>query len=194
MSVAAPFVDPRRVVLFSGHRVDPAGRVPPRFPDDKAEHAGVLIERALRDLDIGPGDLALTQGSSGGDLLFAEAAARRGARLRLMQPASEPRFIEESVRASANGDAWVRRYLALRAQLPEPPLELPAAPDASRADRFERCNHWLLDTALGWGPERMRFVCLWDGSPSARPGGTAQMVEAVRRLGVPITWLDVREL
>ncbi len=122
MSEAAPFVDPRRVVLFSGHRVDPAGRVPPRFPDDKAEHAGALIDRALRDLDVGPGDLALTQGSSGGDLLFAEAAARRGARLRLMQPAPEPRFIEESVRASANGDAWVRRYLALRAQLPEPPL------------------------------------------------------------------------
>ena len=89
MSEAAPFVDPRRVVLFSGHRVDPAGRVPPRFPDAKADHAGVLIDRALRDLDIGPGDLALTQGSSGGDLLFAEAAARRGARLRLMQPAPE---------------------------------------------------------------------------------------------------------
>ena len=122
MSEAAPFVDPRRVVLFSGHRVDPAGRVPPRFPDDKADHAGALIDRALRDLDIGPGDLALTQGSSGGDLLFAEAAARRGAHLRLMQPAPEPRFIEESVRTSANGDAWVRRYLALRAQLPEPPL------------------------------------------------------------------------
>ena len=143
---------------------------------------------------MGPDDLALTQGSSGGDLLFAESAARRGAQLRLMQPAPEPRFIEESVRASANGDAWVQRYLALRRRLPTPPLQLPAAPDASRADRFERCNQWLLDTALGWGPERVRFVCLWDGSPSARPGGTAQMVEEVRRLGVPITWLDARHL
>jgi len=194
MSAAAPPVEPRRVVLFSGHRVDAAGRVPPRFPDDKAEHAGALIDRALRDLDVGPGDLALTQGSSGGDLLFAESAARRGALLRLMQPAPEPRFIEESVRASANGDAWVQRYLALRAHLPEPPLQLPDAPDGTRADRFERCNHWLLDTALGWGPERMRFVCLWDGNPSNRPGGTAQMVEEVRRRGVPITWLDVRHL
>ena len=194
MSTSAPPVEPRRVVLFSGHRVDAAGRVPPRFPDDKAAHAGALIDQALRDLDVGPGDLALTQGSSGGDLLFAEAAAHRGAHLRLMQPAPEPRFIEESVRASANGDAWVRRYFALRAHLPEPPLQLPGPADASAADRFERCNHWLLDTALGWGPERMRFVCLWDGSPSTRPGGTAQMVEEVRRLGVPITWLDVRHL
>jgi hypothetical protein len=182
------------VVLFSGHRVDPAGRVPPRFPDAKTAHAGVLIDEALRELDVGPGDLALTQGSSGGDLLFAEAAARRGAHLRLMQPTPEPRFVEESVRTSANGDAWAQRYWALRAQLPEPPLQLPGPPEASAADRFERCNHWLLDTALGWGADRVRFVCLWDGLPSTRSGGTAQMVEAVRRAGVPITWLDARRL
>jgi len=194
MSDSAPTGEPRRVVLFSGHRVDPAGRVPPRFPDAKAAHAAVLIDEALRDLGVGPGDLALTQGSSGGDLLFAEAATRRGAHLRLMQPAPEPRFVEESVRTSANGEAWVRRYWALRAQLPEPPLQLPGPLDASAADRFERCNHWLLDTALGWGPERVRFVCLWDGTPSTQPGGTAQMVEAVGRAGVPITWLDARHL
>ena len=194
MSAPASSPAPRRVVLFSGHRVDPAGRVPPRFPDAKTAHAGVLIDAALRDLDVGPGDLALTQGSSGGDLLFAEAAARRGAHLRLMQPTAEPRFVEESVRTSANGDAWAQRYWALRAQLPEPPLQLPGPPEASAADRFERCNHWLLDTALGWGADRVRFVCLWDGSPSTRPGGTAQMVEAVRRAGVPITWLDARRL
>lgn len=194
MSAPASTPAPRRVVLFSGHRVDPAGRVPPRFPDAKTAHAGVLIDEALRELDVGPGDLALTQGSSGGDLLFAEAAARRGAHLRLMQPTPEPRFVEESVRTSANGDAWAQRYWALRAQLPEPPLQLPGPPEASAADRFERCNHWLLDTALGWGADRVRFVCLWDGSPSTRPGGTAQMVEAVRRAGVPITWLDARRL
>jgi hypothetical protein len=194
MSPPASTPAPRRVVLFSGHRVDPAGRVPPRFPDAKTAHAGVLIDEALRELDVGPGDLALTQGSSGGDLLFAEAAARRGAHLRLMQPTPEPRFVEESVRTSANGDAWAQRYWALRAQLPEPPLQLPGPPEASAADRFERCNHWLLDTALGWGADRVRFVCLWDGSPSTRPGGTAQMVEAVRRAGVPITWLDARRL
>jgi hypothetical protein len=194
VSEPTPPVEPRRVVLFSGHRVDAAGRVPPRFPDDKAARAGVLIDEALRNLDVGPGDLALTQGSSGGDLLFAEAAARRGAHLRLMQPAPEPRFVEESVRASANGDAWVQRYWALRAHLAEPPLQLPGPPDAPAVDRFERCNHWLLDTALGWGADRVRFVCLWDGTPSTRPGGTAQMVEAVGKVGVPITWLDARRL
>ena len=185
---------PRHVLVFSGHRVDAPGRTPPRFPDTKSEHAGVVIEDALRRLDVGPKDLALTQGSSGGDLLFAEAAARLGAHVQLMQPAPEPRFIEESVRASANGDAWVRRYQALRARLETAPRELPEAAGAPGVDRFERCNRWLLETALGWGPERVRFVCLWDGSPSGKPGGTAHMVDEVRRVGVPITWLDARML
>lgn len=197
MGATLPLADPRHVLLFSGHRVDAPGRSPPRFPDAKADHAGTVIEQALRALDVGPADLALTQGSSGGDLLFAEAAARLGAQVQLMQPAAETRFIEESVRASANGDAWVRRYLALRSQLAAPPRQLPDASDGSGAaagDRFERCNRWLLETALGWGPERVRFVCLWDGSPSGKPGGTARMVDQVRRLGVPITWLDARLL
>ena len=194
MSATLPVAAPRHVLVFSGHRIDAPGRSPPRFPDAKAEHAATVIEQALRALEVGPDDLALTQGSSGGDLLFAEAALDLGARVQLMQPAPEPRFIEESVRPSANGDAWVRRYRALRARLPVPPQQLPDAGAGSSGDRFERCNRWLLETALGWGPERVRFVCLWDGSPSGKPGGTARMVEHVRRLGVPITWLDARLL
>ena len=185
---------PRQKLHFPGHWGDAPDRATPRFPAVRVVAAARRIGAALDEIGAGPEDLALTQGAAGGDLLFAEAAARRGAHLRLMQPTAEPRFVEESVRTSANGDAWAQRYWALRAQLPEPPLQLPAPPEASAADRFERCNHWLLDTALGWGADRVRFVCLWDGSPSTRSGGTAQMVEAVRRAGVPITWLDARRL
>lgn len=185
---------PRRVVLFSGHRVDAPGRVPPRFPPGKVSVAGNAIEQALRDLDVGAPDLGLTQGSSGGDLLFAEACVRLGVRVGLMQPAPESRFIEESVRTSSDGADWVGRYLAIRAALCEPPRALPDAADASRADRFERCNRWLLETALGWGRERACFMCLWDGARGDEPGGTAHLVDEVRRCGVPMIWLDARLL
>jgi hypothetical protein len=30
-------------------------------------------------------------------------------------------------------------------------------------DPFERCNLWLLYTALAYEPEKVRFVCLWNG-------------------------------
>lgn len=194
MSGTAAGFEPRLVLLFSGHRVDVPGRAPHRFPGAKVAPAEVAIERVLADLGVGPADLALTQGSAGADLLFAQACLRRGARVRLMLPGPEAQFIDESVRASADGEQWVQRYLALRASLAEAPRVLPDAPGAAHIDRFERCNLWLLDTALAWGRERLRFVCLWDGGPSGGPGGTAHLVDEVRRRGLPVIWLDARLL
>ena len=133
----------------------------------------------------------MTQGSSGGDILFAEACLARAVPVHLLQPFPEPRFIEESVRASGEGEAWVRRYEALRARLATAPRTLPPAADG---DPFVRCNQWLLDSALAWGAQRVRFIGLWDGGPDAGPGGTADMVAAVRRLGLAWVWLDARRL
>ena len=185
---------PRRVVVFSGHRVDVPGRMPPRFPAAKAGPAGAAIARTLGELGIDGRDLALTQGSSGGDLLFAEACLDRGTRLRLLLPGPEAAFVEESVRASQEGEQWVRRYHAVRAALDAPPQVLPDAALLSHAARFERCNRWLIDTALAHGRERARFICLWDGGPSGGAGGTADFVAEVRRRGLPLAWLDARLL
>jgi hypothetical protein len=134
----------------------------------------------------------LTQGSSGGDLLFAEACLDRGLALRLLQPGPEARFIDESVRASADGERWVERYRAVRARIDVVPFALP--PTALPRRRFERANEWLLETALRWGADRLRFICLWDGEPSGGSGGTAHLVERVRGRGLPVTWLDARLL
>ena len=185
---------PRRVVVFSGHRVDVPGRTPPRFPAAKARPAGVAIARTLAELGLGAGDLALTQGSSGGDLLFAEACLDRGARLRLMLPGPEAEFIEESVRASQDGDQWVRRYDAVRAALDALPNELLDADGLAHGARFARCNRWLIDTGLAEGAEHARFLCLWDGGPSGGAGGTADFVAEVRHRGLPLVWLDARLL
>ncbi|HWH82245.1 MAG TPA: tetratricopeptide repeat protein, partial [Burkholderiaceae bacterium] len=77
-----PFV-PRQVLLFSGHRADEPGRAKPRLPPEKMPLAQAAIERVLDQLDAGERDLALTQGAAGGDLLFAEACAKRGVKLQL---------------------------------------------------------------------------------------------------------------
>jgi hypothetical protein len=193
--VIAPFPDPPRLVLlFSGHRVDAPGREPPRFPAGKVAAAGAAIEGVLDGRGAGAGDLALTQGSAGGDLLFAEACLRRGVHLRLLLPLAEAAFVRASVEPSADGEHWVERFRAVRAALEEPPRVLDAAAGADGGDRFERCNAWLLETALAWGAERLRFICLWDGGPSDGPGGTGQLVEAVRRLGRPMIQVDARSL
>jgi hypothetical protein len=106
---------PRKIVLFSGHMIDAPGRDKPRFPPDKEPIAARAIAEALADLRIGPVDVAICGGACGGDLLFAEAARARGARLELHIPFDEPTFLENSV-DFADRD-WRARYAAVKCPL-----------------------------------------------------------------------------
>jgi hypothetical protein len=171
----------------------------PRFPADKETLAAQKIAAALEALGAGPGDLALTQGASGGDILFLEACRQRGVRVQLLLPLAEPEFIERSILASAGGDKWRERYYALKPAMKDAPLVMPVElgppPMTSRgeeADPFERCNLWLLYTALAWGVDKVRFICLWDGESSDGPGGTAHMYDEVKRRTGRVTWIDTR--
>ncbi|MDH5540909.1 MAG: TRAFs-binding domain-containing protein, partial [Rhizobacter sp.] len=193
--VAPPF-QPRQVLLFSGHMVDAPGRPEPRFPATMVPRASAEIEAALDKLGAGPQDLALTQGAAGGDLIFAEACVKRGVRMRLLLPLAEPDFIEASVMPSTDGAAWRDRYYELKPKLVEPPRVMPVelGPLPAGASPFVRCNLWLLYSALSHGPERVRFVCLWNGAGGDGAGGTRHMVEEVKRRTGHVSWIDTRQL
>lgn len=210
----------RRVILFSGHMVDAPGRATPRFPPALVPEAAQRIAAALAALDAGPADLGLTQGAAGGDLLFAEAAQARGMALQFLQPFDEAEFIERSVRPVCDGEDWVARYRAVAARLARPPQVMPApavgagpmcgthdaltldkaAFDQATLDKpasdnpFERCNRWLLDTALACGGDRVWLLCLWDGRRGDGAGGTAHMVEEVSRNRGHVLHIDPRDL
>jgi hypothetical protein len=183
---------PRKVALFSGHMIDAPGRATPRFPPDKERDAAAAIEGALAELDLGAGDLAICGGACGGDLLFAEAALARGARLEIYIPFEEPTFLEKSV-DFADRD-WRARFLAAkaRADLHIAPREL--GPPQEGDDPYERNNRWMLDQASRFGADKVDFVCLWNGEGGDGPGGTKHMMEEVRDRGGRTHWLDTREL
>jgi hypothetical protein len=183
---------PRKVALFSGHMVDAPGRTTPRFPPDKEPIAAAAIARALADLGLGAGDLAICGGACGGDLLFAEAALGRGARLELYIPFEEPTFLERSV-DFADRD-WRGRFLAAKARavLHVAPREL--GPPQAGADPYERNNRWMLDQASRFGADKVDFVCLWNGEGGDGPGGTKHMMEEVRERGGRTHWLDTTKL
>ena len=183
---------PRKAVLFSGHMIDAPGREKPRFPPDKEPVAARAIASALADLDVGPGDLSICGGACGGDLLFAEAALARGARLELYIPFEEPTFLEKSV-DFAGGD-WRARFFAAKARgvLFVAPREL--GPPQEGEDPYERNNRWMMDAALRFGADKVDFVCLWNGEGGDGPGGTKHMMEEVRSKGGRTTWLDTTKL
>jgi hypothetical protein len=188
--------EPSQVLLFSGHMVDAPDRSVPRFPLHKVPAAAERIVAALDALGAGAGDLALTQGAAGGDLLFAEASLARGVALQLLLPLPEAEFERRSLRASADGSAWAARFAAVKARCAAPPLVLAQviADPPGAGGVFEHCNLWLLATALAYGVDRLRFVCLWDGSGGDGPGGTRHLVDEVRRLGAHLSWIDLRAL
>lgn len=193
---AAPPWEPRHVLLFSGHMVDAPDRKEPRFPPRKVPAAAQRIAQVLDELDAGPDDLALCQAAAGGDLLFLEACQARGVRLQVMLPFEELEFIRRSVEPVSEGQHWRGRYHALRQALPQPPLLMPRelGPLPAGVDPFERCNLWLLYTALVHGPDKVHFVCLWNGGGGDGPGGTAHMREQVSRHTGSVHWIDTRTL
>jgi len=183
---------PGKVALFSGHMIDAPGRENPRFPSDKEEFAAAAIAAALADLDVRAGDLAICGGACGGDLLFAEAALKRSASLEIYIPFDEPKFLQESVDFADQG--WRARYFAAKAQatLHIAPQELGSP--APGEDPYERNNLWMTRAASRFGPERVDFICLWNGQGGDGPGGAAHMMEEVRKAGGRTRWLDTRKL
>jgi len=174
--------------------IDEAGRASERFPQDMTELAAAAIAKKLAELEAGDRDLALSEGACGGDLLFAQAALDRGMWLELLLPFDEPEFIERSVAFA--GEQWVDKYYkvksAARARIRVMPAELGSTPP--NRDPYERANLWLLYTALAWGPDQVRFIALWNGEKSGKPGGTDHMMDAVRKRSGRVSTLDTNVL
>jgi tetratricopeptide (TPR) repeat protein len=188
--------EPRQVLLFSGHMIDAPNRDPPRFPSTKEAIAAQKIAEELERLEAGVEDISLCQAAAGGDLLFLEACQQRGVRCQVLLPFAEPEFIQSSIMPSADSDKWRDRFYAVKAKLKDPirimPNELGPMPKGSSP--FERCNLWLLYTALASDIDKVRFVTLWNGGGGDGPGGTQHMVNEVKRRTGRVSWLDTRKL
>ena len=154
--------------------------------------AASAIAAALAEFGVGAQDLCICGGACGGDLLFAEAALARSARLELYIPFDEATFLKESVDFADRN--WRARFFAAKARstLHVSPLERGAPPEGE--DPYERNNLWMLDAATRFGPDKVDFVCLWNGERGDGPGGARHMMEEVQKKGGRAHWLDTRKL
>lgn len=187
---------PRQAILFSGHMMDAPARPEPRFPAAMEAAATERIAAALDALGAGAEDIAFCQAAAGGDLIFLEACQRRGMGCQVLLPFEEAIFLQRSVVPSVHGQQWRDRYVAMKEKLTMPirlmPDELGPTPD--KGNPYERCNLWLLNSALACGIDRVRFITLWNGGGGDGPGGTAHLVEEVQQRTGRVTWIDTRSL
>jgi hypothetical protein len=182
----------RKVVLFSGHMIDAPGRRKRRFPADKEPIAAAEIAKMLDQISVGGGDLAICGGACGGDLLFAEASLARQLKLELYIPFKEEEFLAKSV-DFADAD-WRSRFFAAKslASLHVTPDEVGAPP--TEEDPYERNNLHMLDAAMRFGPDKLDFICLWNGEGGDGPGGTQHLMQEVQSKGGRTHWLDTTKL
>ncbi len=184
---AAP---PSHVVLFSGHMIDdPAVRGPgkarqARFPASKVAAVASVIRVRLDKLGAGKGDLGVCGGASGGDLLFAEACLERGMRLELRLARLEPQFLAESVTFADPDHRWEQSFLDAKAHANTTLLVMQdeLGPGPKDVSVHDRCNRWMLYSALSQGLPEVSFVALWNGEKGDGPGGTQHMTDLVRTL------------
>jgi hypothetical protein len=119
----------------------------------------------------------------------AVAALAREAQLELYVPFDEATFLEKSVDFA--GD-W--RFFAAKARATLHVLTDEKGPTPDGEDPYERNNLWMLDAASRFGPDKVDFVCLWNGEGGDGPGGTRHMKEEVEKKGGRAHWLDTTRL
>jgi tetratricopeptide (TPR) repeat protein len=194
LSLIAPVKPPRQAILFSGHMLDTPDRREPRFPAQKEKSAAKAIAAKLEELGAGQDDIALFGGACGGDLLFAEACLARNVPLTLYLALPEPEFIERSV--AICGNDWVDRYYTVKGDLRVKTLIAPEVlgPSPKNVNPFARTNLWMLFTTLAYGPERARFITLWNGREGDGPGGTKDMVDRMKKHSRPPYIINTNEL
>jgi predicted acylesterase/phospholipase RssA len=173
-----------RAVVLSGHVTDEPGRAV-RFPPSTVTRVRAEIARQLSRWSIGPGDLVITGGARGADLIGAEEALRRGALVHLYLALPRDEFLARSVDAG-EGD-WRSRFLAVesRAHLDE----LDVGPSTRR---FEKANEWMIDvlTELDVEPEGKYALIVWDGMASAGHGGASHMAKLAATRRIPMYTID----
>lgn len=173
-----------QAIVFTGHRIDPAGRAESRFPSSAEAQARKAIRAAVDDLRVrfDAGRLVgIAGGASGGDLLFHEVCAELGIQTRLVLALPPEAFLAASVIGA--GEDWVLRFRRVQARLGTSEVSViaqhPAAGDAIWAD----ANRSMIELAVSLSPNRA-LLALWDGKGGDGPGGTAAMVRMAKLCGV----------
>jgi tetratricopeptide (TPR) repeat protein len=174
-----------KVLVFSGHMIDKPGRSTERFPPGKEAAVRERIARQLEQWDVGKGDLTICGGARGGDILFAELCADRGAEVWLFLALPEDEFLDRSVRLPDSD--WETRFFDLRDRPTVKTFQqierLKSPPKGTSV--FARNNLWVINTARveANDPKNLYAVLVWDEQPGDRPGGTSDFAARVKRLG-----------
>jgi hypothetical protein len=114
--------------------------------------------------------------------------------LELRIPFDEPEFLRKSV-SFAPGN-WTERFYRVKADPRTRFLIMPdeLGPLPKNANPYARDNLWQLYNALSWGPDKVRFLCLWNRDQEELFGGTGHMHATVQKHSGRVHVIDTTKL
>jgi hypothetical protein len=172
------------VAMFAGHMIDRPDRAGSRFPPADERLAAAAIAAALERHGVGIG---FASASCGGDLLFHEELRQRGGSGHVILPFGREAFAVESVSFPATGD-WAARFETTLEGAAEV-IEATQQPFGDRRVFLEYGSQLVTGLAQleAWRLDESPIaIALWDGQPGDGPGGTADLVQAWRALGLSL--------
>jgi hypothetical protein len=171
-----------RVIVFTGHAIDPPGQPEPIFPQKFAIAVRREIEARLEKLDAGIG---YSSAACGSDILFLEAMLKRRGEINVMLPFKRSQFKRTRVDIIPRA-LWGKRFTRALKQAAQVRVasayhrNLDPAIDEFAAlllDGMANLRAKMLDT-------EMKPVVVWDGRTSDIPGGVSSQVQHWRSYGI----------
>jgi len=179
------------VVVFSGHRIDEPGRIPPRFPPEIELQVYETIRDRLIKID---GRLGYTSAACGSDILFLEALYELDGEAHIVLPHEREQFIKDSVDIIPNSN-WRKRFERVLAKATE--VIIPTYYN------LEQCNIlYEYTNSIVYGLAKMRAdqldtelvpMAVWNQQIGG-VGGTARAVEFWRRWKNYPEIIDIEEI
>lgn len=203
--VQGALIDPTidRVLLFAGHMIDKPTRAKPRFPAAQEATARQAIQAAIAQAQArwpaGTRALGIAGGANGGDILFHEVCAELGISTALFLAMPPADYIAASVQVDPAIDGspgWVERFHTVhqRCESAGGCHQLSDGSTPPDDALWERNNHWMLQSALAYGADKLTLLVLWDGGGGDAPGGTQHMVDVAKAAGANVVHLNSRVL
>lgn len=177
------------VVAAAGHLLDAPDRAKARFPREAETGVTEELREVLASWRVGPGDLAVTAGARGADIIIAELCLDYGAEVWLLLPLCETEFVARSVRLA--GTEWEARFRSLRRRCKTlfQAEELGCASDVESA--LATNDRWCIDVAhREAGGGRLHVLVVWDGTLGDGKVGTSHFVAEAARVNAEIKVVD----
>ncbi len=169
------------VMVFSGHIIDTAQRIQPRFPVAKEDE---IAKKIRMKIDRLRGKIGYAAAAAGSDILFLEAMAARRGEIHIVLPIAADEFKEQSVRPA--GHDWEQRFDALLARADSLTI-LDEFNPQNFANSLEFTNTFLFGIARIRAEQIGTDLCplaVWDSCSAGGKGGTASMVRLWQQQGI----------